>query len=265
MQVAKIKPVVTDIPRGNYSRNGFGTFPIREDWDIRNAAVQRVLSILDGNKVEKDNDTLAALSTVKGLFSRIYVRDCWDWFTVCKQLAYPGHDLSKEISLTLGNYRAAILGDDADRQAELFSKLSELPVPEMLEHFIDLNVKGKHPIDETEFAFILWSQSKANEYFVGATTRTIDNTLKFARERFPENAPYGVVGAYLVDDALEVRDILKNEMEDLYAYRGLYRGELVDIRERVEGVLQRHHQLRNSPWDGADPELEVTVEQEMAL
>ncbi|TLX15867.1 hypothetical protein [Rhizobium sp. MHM7A] len=263
--MAKIKPVVTDIPGGNYSKYGFGTFPIREDWDVRNAAVQRVLSILDGNTVEKDNDTLAALSTVKGLFSRVYVRDCWDWFTVCRQLAYPGHDLSKEISLALGNYRAAILSDDAGRQAELFSKLSELPVPEMLEHFIDLNVKGKHLIDEAGFAFILWSQSKANEYFVGATTRTIDNTLKFVRERFPENAPYGVVGAYLVDDALEVRDLLKNEMEDLYAYRGLYRGELVDIRERVESVIQRHHQLRNSPWDGADPELEETVEQEMAL
>jgi hypothetical protein len=263
--VAKIKPVVTDIPRGNYSRNGFGTFPIREDWDVRNAAVQRVLSILDGDKVEKDNDTLAALSTVKGLFSRIYVRDRWDWFTVCKQLAYPGHDLSKEISLTLGNYRAAIISEDGDRQKLLFSKLIELPVPDMLEHFVDLNVNGKHPIDETEFAFILWSQSKANEYFVGSTTRTIDNTLKFARERFPENAPYGVVGAYLVDDAEEVRGILKAEMEDLYAYRGLYKGELVEIRERVEDVLQRHNQLRSSPWDGSDPELVETTEQEMVL
>jgi len=263
--VAKIKPVVTDIPRGNYSRNGFGTFPIREDWDVRNAAVQRVLSILDGDKVEKDNDTLAALSTVKGLFSRIYVRDCWDWFTVCKQLAYPGHDLSKEISLTLGNYRSSIIKDDAEGQAHHFAKLLELPVPDMLEHFVELNVKGKHPIDEGGFAYILWSQSKANEYFVGATTRTIDNTLKFARERFPENAPYGVVGAYLVDDALEVREILKAEMDDMYAYRGLYKGELVEIRERVEDALQRHNQLRTSPWDGAEPEAVESATREMSL
>lgn len=263
--MAKIKSVITDIPRGNYSRNGFGTFPIREDWDVRNAAVQRVLSILDGDKIEKDNDTLAALSTVKGLFSRIYVRDCWDWYTVSKQLAYPGHDLSKEISLTLGNYRAAIIDGNTSRQAELFAKLTELPVPDMLEHFIDLNVKNKHPIDETGFAYILWSQSKANEYFVGTTTRTIDGTLKFARERFPDNAPYGVVGAYLVDDAEEARELLKEELEDMYAYRGLYKGDFTEIRERVEDLLQRTHQLRSSPWDGADPELEETLEQEMAL
>jgi hypothetical protein len=263
--MAKIRSVVNEIPRGNYSRDGFGTFPIRDDWDVRNAAVQRVLSILDGDKVEKDNDSLAALSVVKGLFSRIYVRDCWDWFTVCKQLAYPGHDLSKEIALALNDYRKSIIADDKDRQAAAFAKLSELPVPEMLEHFVDLNVKGKHPIDEKEFAFILWSQSKANEYFVGATTQTIDKTLKFVRERFPENNAYGVVGAYLVDDALKVQEILKDELSDLYAYRGLYKGDLVEIRERVEDVLKLHNQLRHSPWDGSEPDLAEEAKQEMTV
>lgn len=263
--MAKIKSVVTDIPRGNYSRDGFGTFPIKDDWDVRNAAAQRVLSVLDGDKVEKDNDTLAALSVVKGLFSRIYVRDCWDWFTVCKQLAYPGHDLSKEISHTIGNYRSAILADDKDRQVQNFNKLLELPVPEMLEHFVDLNVNGKHPIDEKEFAFILWSQKKANEYYIGATTGTIDQTLRFAKERFPNNGPYGVVGAYLVDDALAVREILKEEMSDLYSHQGLYKGSFTEIRERVEEILQNHNQLRHSPWDGADEEPTQDVIQEMTV
>jgi hypothetical protein len=194
---------------------------------------------------------------VKGLFASVYVRDRWDWFTVCKQLAYPGHELAKEIALTIGDYRSAIANDDLAAQREHFSKLNELPVPDMLEHFVDLNVKGKHPIDENEFVYILWSQSKANEFFVGATTRSVEGSINFVRDRFPENAPYGVVGAYLVHDALEAREFLKPALEDLYAYRGLYRADLAEIRDRVEEVLEENKLLRTSPWDGSDSELDV--------
>ena len=45
------------------------------------------------------------ISETKGLFTRVFKADQWDWFTVNSQLGYPSVKLAKKISERLGDLR----------------------------------------------------------------------------------------------------------------------------------------------------------------
>lgn len=261
---ARIKHRVDDVPRGRFEKFGYGLAPILHDWDVRIKAVESILEIIDGDKrAQKDNDTAAAFSTVKGLFSRVYVNDCYDWFTVSKMLAYPSHDLAKDIAMSLGRYRGALLAGNEDIMKAEYAALQEMPVADMLANYLDMAVHGKHPIDEKGFASILWSSDKPDHFFINATFHDVDEQLKFVQKRFPGNAPYGVLAAYLIEDAQEVNALLREGLEQHYSHQGLYSGDFAEIREQVEQILVSDKQYRLSPWHGSDPEVEDEVEQKL--
>ena len=77
---------------------GFGMAPIKpEVMSKRNSQVQEVLNCLD-NEDANPESLMESLSQVKGLFTRIYKQDQWDWFTVWTQLGRPGTKTARNIS-----------------------------------------------------------------------------------------------------------------------------------------------------------------------
>jgi hypothetical protein len=76
-------------PRRIEQKWGFGMAPIKPAVQKeRGEAARTVLSTLaEGRHAALGR--LDDLSTVKGLFTRTYKQDQWDWFTVWEQLGFP--------------------------------------------------------------------------------------------------------------------------------------------------------------------------------
>ncbi len=259
---------ITAVPQGNYSRMGYGTFPTSDrDWDGRIVAVKTLLDILDGNvATTKDNKTLSSLSIVRGMFQNIFLRDARDWFTIARQLGFPSSSIARPISSTVRELANAVLSDNRSEASLACSRLRELPVPEMLEHYLDVTVRAKHPLDETDFAVMLWSESRPWEVWVGATPYKVDHAVKCLKHDYPDRSPYGVVGAYLVHDAEYVEKMLKSACTGLKPREpGFYKCSLEEARNVVEAALKQSGQLRLSPWHGDEPLAEQEQTQTMKM
>lgn len=254
--VAQEKPI-SAVPHGNYAKWGYGTFPTPDrDWDGRIIAAKNVLDILDGNVApQKDNKTLSSISIVRGMFQHIYLRDSRDWFTMSRQLGFPSSAISRPISSTVRELGNAIVMEDKKKIAQACNRLRELPVPDMLDHYLDVTVNAKHPIDEKGFAFILWSESRPGDYWVGATPETFDEVFKTLKREYPDRSPYGVVGSYLVDHAKTAQTLLDSACGYFkQSEPGFYRASLDEVRSAVETVLKQNNQFLLSPWHGEEPE-----------
>lgn len=256
------KPI-SAIPHGNYAKWGYGTFPTSDrDWEGRIEAVKNLLAILDGDAQPlKNNKTLTSLSIVRTMFHHIHLRDSRDWFTMTRQLAFPSSAIARPISASIRALSNAIVNDDRSAIAAACNRLRELPVPDMLEHYLDITVRAQHPIVEKDFAFVLWSESRPWELWIGATTETIDEVVKTLKRDYPDRSPYGVVGAYLVNSGDDAGELLRKACVGLKPREpGFYKCSIEESREVVEAVLNKSQQIRLSPWHGDEPEIEKEPE-----
>jgi hypothetical protein len=97
---------------------GFGLAPVKPAVQQKRVESARtVIATLDKGRVSALG-RLEDLSTVKGLFSRTFKRDQWDWFTVWSQLGFPFHKDARQIAAELLALRRAIHGAD-ERGAQM--------------------------------------------------------------------------------------------------------------------------------------------------
>ena len=77
---------------------GFGMAPVKPEIQRqREQAVTMLLGILDAAPGSPTPAEADAISEVKGLFTRSYKQDQWDWFTVWTQLGRPGRNRCRSI------------------------------------------------------------------------------------------------------------------------------------------------------------------------
>ena len=87
---------------------GFGLAPIKPAIaSERQQSVNSVFDLLRDPPAEADQAVLDHLSVVKGLYTRAYKQDQWDWFTVWRQLGRPGRRQCRSTSHGLLALRTA--------------------------------------------------------------------------------------------------------------------------------------------------------------
>jgi hypothetical protein len=181
-------------------RNGTGE---TEDQERRNQAAATVSGMLKPpNRL--DASVTEDISEVKGLFTRSFKQDQWDWFTVWTQLGRPGRKYCISILQTLGNLRQAITEQDLDRMAALRKQLKQAGVAVMLHRFLNPRTSEDLRGDGIGYIYIVSTRSNPKMLKIGYTERTVEQRVKEINSATGIMEPYGVRAVWTVRQAPQV-------------------------------------------------------------
>lgn len=195
---------------------GFGMAPVKPEVQYRrDQAATEVLAVLEG--VSSPGPSSAdAISEVKGLFTRSYKQDQWDWFTVWTQLGRPGGRRCESISHDLGEIRRSALDQDPDQAETLRGLLRRAGAVESLRSFLESR-SGQQPVKPgTGYVYILSTRTSPQLLKIGYTERAVEQRLKEINSATGVAEPYGVRAVWTVQNAPEVE---KAVHEALARYR----------------------------------------------
>jgi len=254
-----IRKPMAEVPGGRFAVHGYGTLPVSErEWTARIAAAQIVLGILDGERnLDNDAKALEAISVVKGLFSRIALGDCYDWFSVSRQMGHPSAEFSREVSNDLARLRSYIVRGSREGMERSLDRLRATPAADCVAEFLSITRDGAHPSAEEGWAYILWSSTERDLFHIGAAGGTVDDVLKRLRSEHPEHDPFGVMAAWLVEDAVDAYYMLRDALGADMVGNGFYRTDLGLAKQKISEGLTARDLLVLSPWHGDEDEVEM--------
>ena len=179
---------------------GFGMAPPKpKTVNTRQAACRMFLEVLRYEEMPAASDELlSAISTVKGLFSRVVRENQWDWFTVAAQLGYPSRRVSGVIAQETTRMRAAI----KDRETTVFANarvnLLRLPTRRCLA----VHAGQAQVADErgAGWLYVLSTRESPSLLKVGMTTRTVEERVKEINAATGVAVPFGVRRCWRVSD-----------------------------------------------------------------
>ena len=176
---------------------GFGMAPPKAAAQAaRVAAADRVLAYLDDDA--RTDELPAALSEIKGLFSRVARQDQWDWFTTSRTLGYPSARVAGVIASTLSDVRRELVAGAGEQAREGWSLLRRLPCRACLRVLL-----GKAQIAEEEGAgwiYLLSTRELPDLLKIGMTTRTVEERLREINGATGVAFPFGVRRCWRVSD-----------------------------------------------------------------
>lgn len=179
---------------------GFGMAPPKSltQQDRIKAAERLVRLIAELKLPQNDERSLADISTIKGLFSRIAREDQWDWFTVARQLGYPSRRISKIIATEMANLCTAIKTQDKEKYLNARSNLTRLPFFRCLSVFIG----SSNIIDEPNagWIYILSTREFRDLLKIGMTKRTVEQRVHEINRATGVAIPFGVRRCWRVSD-----------------------------------------------------------------
>ena len=188
---------------------GFGMAPIKpEVMAKRVTQVQEVSDYLVG-KNTKEESLLESLSQVKGLFTRIYKQDQWDWFTVWTQLGRPGTKNSKQISELIYQLRKTTTSEERDSNEEIRDALKKLGLIHYLSVFLSPQSVEENS-DSVGKIYILSTRESKDILKIGYTNRTVEERVREINSATGVLIPYGVRAMWIVKSAREVEAELHN-------------------------------------------------------
>lgn len=255
------KKPMTEVPGRDFvGREGFGTIPIpHREWSDRITATQVVLNVLNSKQLPKDSEPLQqSLSMVKGMFSRIYVGDCYDWFTTSRFLGHPSGELSKDISISIARIKGAIREQDAGLFNEMVDHITANYGNDMLDNYLDMAVRNGHPVREEGWAYVLWSSSERDVVHVGAAGGEVEDVINRLNEESPGFHPYGVLAAWLVHDPVAAFNDIHEALDDYAMEDGFFRVNFGVARDTVHQLLKDTDNFALSPWHDYEPQVEAT-------
>ncbi|MFS7879108.1 GIY-YIG nuclease family protein [Streptomyces asiaticus] len=180
---------------------GFGLAPVKPDVQRgRIEAAQTVLGTIDqGHHAALGR--LDDLSTVKGLFTRTYKKDQWDWFTVCAQLSYPSLTEARQTSGRLHQLRQCLR--DANWQAAT-AAAAVLETAGILDRLRAFVTGTPAPLDGRGFVYVLSTREAPEMLKIGYTNRDPLTRAKEINSATGVIIPWGVRGAWTVAHARRV-------------------------------------------------------------
>lgn len=181
---------------------GFGMAPpFPKVTNERRLAARKILDTLNAVVLpDSDQQTLEALSIIKGLFTRAWKADQWDWFTVLGQLGYPSDRISEAIAESIAECRIAIRDGDEIAYWNSRSKLMRLPFRRCLDVFI-----GRSTIQieiGSGWIYILSTREMPQLLKIGMTTRTVQERAREINGSTGVAIPFGVRRCWLVSDPI---------------------------------------------------------------
>jgi len=183
---------------------------------------------------------LDAISEIKGLFTRRWKQDQWDWFTVSAQLGHPSAQISKVISFTLSDWRKDIQSGIEPLKSEHGARLLALPFRKCLYVLI-----GRHRIaDEPGAGWIYYLSTREQPSIakIGRTTRTLEERIREINGATGVLTPYGVRSCWRVSDPEMAERLIHNDLATyrIRADREFFRLPYGPATKRIGEVLAHH-------------------------
>ncbi|WP_299820893.1 GIY-YIG nuclease family protein [uncultured Jannaschia sp.] len=188
---------------------GFGLSPEKPETRARRmTAARRTIDLIKGDNADTATD-LEALSESKGLFSRAYRQDQWDWFIVWSYLGRPPNHLLQQSATGLGELRKSLKSDQPEFVEHLRGELQSCGVPRFLGNYLTGRTDWKGGV-----IYVLSSRSQPEFLKIGYTTR--DPILR-ASEINAATAvlePFGVRAAWTVEEAARTEKEIHRLLDD---------------------------------------------------
>ena len=183
---------------------GFGMAPVKPTTqERRNQAAATVLNLLQS--ADYPHSSVAGdISEVKGLFTRSFKQDQWDWFTVWTQLGRPGRKRCVSISQTLGYLRGTIIGHHTDQIADLCKLLIQARTVTTLHRFLNPRPNDYFEDEGIGYIYIMSTRSNPSMLKIGSTERTVEQRVKEINSSTGIFEPYGVRAVWTVLTAPQV-------------------------------------------------------------
>jgi len=180
---------------------GFGMAPVKSaTQQSRIESAFAVRSILVGDHPITLED-LERISIVKGMFTRCYKQDQWDWFTVWSQLNFPSHGSARQISTTLKEFHRSIRNGDPVGQKRTEGALLSLNVPGVLGDF----TRGTNTRKAGHgFVYILSTREMPKILKIGYTDRDVITRAKEINAATGVIIPFGARAAWIVPQAQRI-------------------------------------------------------------
>ncbi|MFE0673371.1 GIY-YIG nuclease family protein [Streptomyces sp. NPDC058867] len=180
---------------------GFGMAPIKPNVQAERtrAALTTLETLANGRTGALGR--LDDLSVIKGLYTRTYKKDQWDWFTVWSQLGFPAYRTARAASGELLALRRAIQACESTETARLIASLSGRGLVETLQRFVagtPLRKPGHG------FIYVLSTRETPGILKVGYTDRDIATRAREINASTGVPIPYGARGAWMVPHARHV-------------------------------------------------------------
>ncbi len=196
---------------------GFGLAPIKPAIALqRQQSVNAVLDLLrDRPPAAADPAVLDHLSVVKGLYTRAYKQDQWDWFTVWRQLGRPGRKQCCSTSQGIFMLRTAIKASDVVAAARQQDALTRAGVPAQLRGF---------PLEEPQqrlgfgYLYVLSSREQPQMLKIGFTERDVEDRVNEINRATGVVIPYGVRAVWVVRNAHAIENAV-HALLDQYRVR----------------------------------------------
>lgn len=254
----KKKPM-TQVPRQSFVHRGYGVIPVsHNDWANRILATQVVRDLIASRTLPLDSESAQeSLSIVKGMFSRIYVGDCYDWYTTSRFLGHPSGELSKVLSTNMSILKGALREQSVKHFNDAVDRFTNNYGLEMLDNYMDMTVSSAYPVKEEGWAYVLWSSSEADVLHMGAAGGEIEDVLGRLNVENPDRHPYGVLAAWLVHDPVDAYNDIRRAFDGEFMGDGFFRVDFGKARERIGALLKETDNFALSPWHDSEHDLAV--------
>jgi cold shock CspA family protein len=192
-----------------YQKWGFGMAPLKPS--RRQELLNAGKLLYDGVLMTKplDQSAIGEISTIKGLFTRCYKQDQWDWFTSWSSLGFPELTDCKSISFCLAELRQAVTANQ--NQLHITKNLQYRGFCYSLKNLVqstDLNLK-----EGWGFIYILSTRENPDLLKIGVTTRSLELRVKEINSATGIAIPFGVRHCWLVPNANVLEKIIHQKLE----------------------------------------------------
>lgn len=182
---------------------GFGMAPVKSEVQAaREVAIREVAELFSGLPTPLTTDRLLDhISMVKGLFTRCWKQDQWDWFTVWQQLGRPGRKQAQTATRQLTDLRSAVTANDMDLMRQSVLKAYQADLPQILMRFpASRSLSGGN----VGYIYVLSTRENRIVLKVGYTNRAVEERVKEINSSTGIVIPYGVRALWAVTDAKDV-------------------------------------------------------------
>lgn len=190
--------------------------PIKEETAvIRHRSIDSFRAFYENPTPEVSDNFLEEISVIKGLFTRVYKQDQWDWFTVFDQLGRPGRVKSQKISAKLANLRNHIKSGSGFVELR---NIVEADFPNSVMKHLSCYVGHRQLIPDVGQIYLLSTRDQPDILKIGYTERSIWTRIKEINTSTGLLVPFGVRAVWAIESARIVeRDI--HQMFDDYRVR----------------------------------------------
>ena len=216
---------------------GFGMSPVSDKISQERIVASRaVKKFLESGIVE--GDVLNHLSVVKGLFTRIYKQDQWDWFLTFESMGRVGRKKSIQFSSYLKFIRNEIKKGDFET-TRAFNNKARGGLIETL---------GTYPVEtpvDAEQIYILSTRENRDVLKIGFTSRSVTARVHEINSATGVLVPFGVRAVWRVRNAKDCeRDIHELFAEErIRIDREFFRLDFRDAFNRINNFLAQRRKL----------------------